>query len=499
METNNRVIAQNLETITYRQNIFKKNPQIMVGSQPVGIAINEITNKIYIANQRSGTVSVIDSNSGGPAKDIRVGGAPSFIAVDSSHNKIYVANKDSNTVSVIDGYNDSKIGDVAVGNDPRSIAISESTGKIYIPTGNDIVSVINGSNDRKIADIAGVESFRSRSIAIDSSHDNDKIYIPNFLNGTVSVINGSNDRKEADIPVGKRPYDIAVDILRNKIYVANNGNDTVSVINGSNDRKGEPDIPVGRYPTYIADEFLLNKIYVSTDNDTVSVINGSNDMKEADIPVGKNPFHMAISHATSMIYVVNQGSRDDYGSVSVIDGFSNRVAAGVKFNIYPANSGKIICNTKEYPTNTYLFVDTGTKCTAQSNRDFGFTSWAENLNRNSSIPLSDASSTLTVNRYGTFSANFEPLPPAIPPDILLLLFGIILSSLIGWSIPSIMGWVKTRTQRKYLKKCINQIGKLDRNAIEEMITEYYVDGKISEPHRQLLKDKISEYYEKVKG
>ena len=62
-----------------------------------------------------------------------------------------------------------------------------------------------------------------------------------------------------------------------------------------------------------------------------------------------------------------------------------------------------------------------------------------------------------------------------------------------------MGWVKARTQRKYLKECINQIGKLDRNAIEEMIIGYYVDGKINEDHRQLLKDKISEYYENVKS
>jgi hypothetical protein len=57
----------------------------------------------------------------------------------------------------------------------------------------------------------------------------------------------------------------------------------------------------------------------------------------------------------------------------------------------------------------------------------------ENLNRITSIPLSDASATLTVNRYGTFTANFKPLPPTIPPEFLVLLVGIILSSLFGWS------------------------------------------------------------------
>jgi hypothetical protein len=57
---------------------------------------------------------------------------------------------------------------------------------------------------------------------------------------------------------------------------------------------------------------------------------------------------------------------------------------------------------------------------------------------------------------------------------------------------------KARIQRKYVKECINQIGKLDKNAMEDKIIGYYVDGKLSEDHRQLLKDKISEYYG-VKG
>ena len=46
---------------------------------------------------------------------------------------------------------------------------------------------------------------------------------------------------------------------------------------------------------------------------------------------------------------------------------------------------------------------------------------------------------------------------------------------------------------------MNQIGKLDKKAIEEKIIGYYVDGKLSEDHRQLLKDEISEYYGSVKG
>ena len=83
----------------------------------------------------------------------------------------------------------------------------------------------------------------------------------------------------------------------------------------------------------------------------------------------------------------------------------------------------------------------------------------------------------------------------LTPEYLYLIISVIVSSVIGWSIPSIIRRVKARTQRKHLKECITQIGKLDKNAIEDKIIGYYVDGKISEDHRQLLNDKISEYYE----
>jgi YVTN family beta-propeller protein len=196
-----------------------------------------------------------------------------------------------------------------------------------------------------------------------------------------------------------------------------------------------------------------------------------------------------------VFYVANEHS----DTVSVIDRFSGKVATGVTLNVNPGNSGKVICDKKEYPTNIYLYVDAGTKCTAQNNNGFEFSGWVENRNRNSTIPLDDSSGNLTVNRYGTFTANFKPLPPTIPPQYSFLVVSVIVSSIIGWSIPSIIGLVRAKRQRKYLKECMNQIGKIDKNAIEKMITGYYVEGKISQDHRQLLKDKIAEYYNNTNG
>ena len=81
--------------------------------------------------------------------------------------------------------------------------------------------------------------------------------------------------------------------------------------------------------------------------------------------------------------------------------------------------------------------------------------------------------------------------------IVATLFGIVPTAFVSsWLTPAIIGWRKTKRQRKFFRECENQIGKLDKDAIEEEIIGYYVDGKISQEHRQFLNDKIAEYYKK---
>ena len=176
-----------------------------------------------------------------------------------------------------------------------------------------------------------------------------------------------------------------------------------------------------------------HKIYIANgDSDNISVIDttGARDKKEPhDIAVGQGPSVMAINSNTRMIYVANSDSH----SVSVINGWTSKLAAGVRFKVSPANSGVIACGGKQYPTNVYIYVDKGTSCTGQSKNGFEFEDWVENQpsNPNSTMPAGDTSGNLIVNRYGTFTANYKPLPPVIPTEYLAPLYGIIVSSIIG--------------------------------------------------------------------
>lgn len=517
------------------------------------IAVDDPSSKIYVVNARSGDVYPIDATNDTVKKPIKVGKSPLSLAVDIKsympESKIYVLHQNG-SVSVIDSSNyTEKAHNIRVGEDPTDIQFSSDSNSIYVAN-KDSVSVIEPENDtvkappikvgkgphsiliaelnvfpRKVTFFSPTPAYRIiDNRYIYKGHYLPKIYVTNYSSNTVSVIDGSTDTNIKNISVGVGPFSMTL-AGNNKLYVADRKHN-VSVINIITD-KDVQNISLGFTPSGIAGDYKSHKIYVADSNSSAaSVIDSSNncdkcDKKELhDIVIGQTEFvadqtNMIYDKQKDMIYVVNSGSH----TVSVINGSSSKVAAGVTFNSSPANAGTILCNKKEIPTNIYRYLDVGTICIAQPNKDFEFSSWVENLNRNSTLPLNssticntpldsflcnlsfrpknDPSATFNVTRYGTFTANFKALPPTVPPEYLFLIISVIVTTIIGWSIPSIFGWFKARSQLKHLEECMNQIGKLDRNEIEDKIKGYYVHGKLSEDHRQYLKDSISEYYESM--
>jgi YVTN family beta-propeller protein len=107
---------------------------IGVGHNPVGVAVDPLTNRIYTANNQSNSASVIDGATHAVGS-IGVGQNPEAVAVDPLRNKIYVANGSSDTVSVIDGATNHVTAAVGVGQDPDAVAVDARTNTIYVAYG----------------------------------------------------------------------------------------------------------------------------------------------------------------------------------------------------------------------------------------------------------------------------------------------------------------------------------------------------------------------------
>jgi DNA-binding beta-propeller fold protein YncE len=282
------------------------------GQDPIGVVVDQRTQTIYAVNGGSDTVAVINAATCN-ASDTRgcdrtpalvnVPGGPEFLALNSLTNTIYVADTNSGDVSVIDGITcdaRSTIGcthtpaSVSVGSEAFPIAVDQATNSIYVGTGEG-VSVINGSSCdsstvRGCSKAPALISVDNQPAGLAVDDQNHTVY-ESGEGGTVAVIdtgtcNGTDANGCANtsrlVQVQSDPRGDAVDPATNTIYVTNAGSDSVSMLDaatcGSSTASGcrsvGPAFPVGSSPRRVAVDSENGTLYVvNVLGNTVSVIN----------------------------------------------------------------------------------------------------------------------------------------------------------------------------------------------------------------------------------
>jgi YVTN family beta-propeller protein len=77
--------------------------RIFVGTTPIAVAVNPLTNRVYVINQSTYDVSVINGATQTVITTIYTGYTPASIAVDAISNTIYVGVQGLADVLVLDG------------------------------------------------------------------------------------------------------------------------------------------------------------------------------------------------------------------------------------------------------------------------------------------------------------------------------------------------------------------------------------------------------------
>jgi DNA-binding beta-propeller fold protein YncE len=299
-------------------------PTIPAGTTSRHIGINKITNTIYVSNRDDNTLSVINgatcnrsitSGCGQLQPTTAVGNVPQQIAVDEMTNTIYVVNQGDGTVSVINGVHcngadasgcSQSWPTATVGNSPQAVRFNPNTHTIYVTnTGDNTVSVINGIHCNR-SDASGCVSAATfpvgaapRSVGI--VLDKNTIFIGNRDDLTVSVIdgsscNGSNTVGCPQVPppavlVGAFPStagindnilgrSIAVDQKNHRVFIPAVGDADVAMLDGNACRAGHVDSchvkivheRMGAFPVMATVDESSGTVYVTNDDDaTVSL------------------------------------------------------------------------------------------------------------------------------------------------------------------------------------------------------------------------------------
>lgn len=162
---------------------------------------------IYVANQATSDVSVIDPANNMVITTIPVDSGPFDVAINPNGLQAYVTCSFGNSVAVINTASNTVSATIPVGNNPRGIAISPNGQRAYVANADsNTVSVINTSNNTVIATVS-VQTFPS-GIAV--TPNGQRVLVVNTNSNSVSVINTSNNSLVTTITVGMSPRYIAI-------------------------------------------------------------------------------------------------------------------------------------------------------------------------------------------------------------------------------------------------------------------------------------------------
>ena len=254
---------------------------VLLSKSPSSIAINTLSNQIYIANKEIGSVSVIDGMTGNITREISVGDSPTSIAVNPNTNKIYLTNTASNTISVINGTDNLWIKDIHSGDSPTSIAVNPTTNKIYVANSfSDSIWVINGSNDEQITnehgDISEVKVEAPYNLYVNPNTN--QIYAIN-LDSNIFVINGTSNKIDGNLTNANIPNLVAFNPNSNLIYTVNNQSNSV-IVTDNTINKAVMSIVLGDSPNGIngiSVNPMTNFIYVQS-VDKLFIIDGQTNV-----------------------------------------------------------------------------------------------------------------------------------------------------------------------------------------------------------------------------
>jgi YVTN family beta-propeller protein len=189
-------------TPTRTPGLILQNRNIPVGDGPIDIAINNNTNTLYVLNQNSNNITVLDSFTYSVITTIPVGTNPSGITFNKLTNKIYVSNTGNNSVSVIDTTINTVVKTIVLpeASGPKGIVVNPNTNRIFVGNSNSYtVAVIDGNTDSIISTISRPPSltgaFAPDKLVLDSQ--NNTVY---FYKSSMSLIGYIDDSISSSLP-----------------------------------------------------------------------------------------------------------------------------------------------------------------------------------------------------------------------------------------------------------------------------------------------------------
>jgi YVTN family beta-propeller protein len=271
-------------------------------------------NKIRVYNVEGQTLTETDPINlpvpkGADGKDVNL--YPGGLTIAPDGKTLYVADNLSDSMSIVDLATRKVTGTVAVGHNPYTVALSKDGKTAYVSNwGEQTVSVVDltGSTPK----VSQTIQVGTHPNAMALNPNNSELYVTNADSDNVSVINTATNCVLRTIDLspypgakeGSSPNAIAVSPDGKTLYVANATNNDIAVIQlGNGDGKTTPDQVKGLIPT----AWFPAGLVLSPDGKQLDVINAKG-LGAGPNPDGPNPYLNPDSQPNQYIGSMIRGS-----------------------------------------------------------------------------------------------------------------------------------------------------------------------------------------------
>lgn len=307
--------------------------------------------RIYVTNETSGDLTVIDSAGFEVVGTYPLGKRPRGIHASPDGRTVYVAlsgspaappGVDESTlpppdhtadgIGVYDIAQNKVTRTIQSGNDPENFDLSKDGALLFVSNEDDALA--------SIIDIAAGKVVHSIKVGAEPegvkvSPDGKFVYVTSENTGTITVIDPVAAKAIKTFKVGRRPRSVAFLPDGSKAYIPAENDGTVMLVDSVAHKVIRP-IKLGEPGIIKPMAVLLNadasRLYVSTGRGhKVFVIDTATNEPIADIEAGTRPWGIALSPDGKMLFTANGPSND----VSVIDVSSSTVVKKIKAGTGP--------------------------------------------------------------------------------------------------------------------------------------------------------------------
>ncbi|RFS48480.1 YncE family protein [Micromonospora craniellae] len=189
-----------------------------------GLTANQETDMVYAGDQIfTELVYAIDGRTNQVVRTAEVAGQPRGLAVNPVTNKLYVTLTNQGRLAVLDGATLAVEASIEIGLiEPAKVAVNPVTNMVYVSNANrrgsgSSVTVIDGATNTITANVP-VDMY---ALGISVNAADNKIYVSNYTSETLSVIDGRTLNIVGKAYVGGSPTAVEYNAVTKKVYVTN--------------------------------------------------------------------------------------------------------------------------------------------------------------------------------------------------------------------------------------------------------------------------------------